>query len=590
MNPAFRSSHAILHALSDIERAQLKETLHAMGTDAQSLQHALVDPEHISHVISHASVDALSALKAWVLQSGQWRDATHQGRLEDGIRELVQCGWVFETYYGPHRRLRLMPWDLMPQLVPHLWDIPWAQLTEPSSPREIAPASLWSPIVHDLFQVISYARQDTLLLTGQREVYRRQKIKMEKWLWPRAHLSPRVTLEYLLITLEHLGFFDILDTPFRFKLTEAADQFMHKSPAEVFQVLVEFVCDPARMGWPGLLWMSLASHVPPDETLNITQAMKWMAQIGLTSATNNYLLNQAVRDLVTFDIMEVNEKEAARLTPWAYAALHGRFEEPEPQSSLIQPTGEILVPPAVPLSDRWAIDALASRVKSDRVCTYRVDQSSVQRGVQRSMTWQSHVQGIQQLVRNPLSDNIRVNLEDWYRLIGRHRIMQVTIVHSQNPGDSRNVQTLLGKDAIDRLSDTDIIIRDNRIHDILKKLERSGAPILPEVLKPSQPNREPQNTGSSRLLLEWAIRLPTEPSTQDVSIEDLRDLITQASRDAKPLRITYQIPGESQTTSEVVYPVTVEHQWVQVYTVHQRRYILIDWRQILAAEPDDGPV
>jgi hypothetical protein len=49
-------------------------------------------------------------------------------------------------------------------------------------------------------------------------------------------------------------------------------------------------------------------------------------------------------------------------------------------------------------------------------------------------------------------------------------------------------------------------------------------------------------------------------------------------------------PGETQPRNELVVPVALESHWVQVYVVRQRRYILVDWKQILAAEVEAGPV
>lgn len=588
MTPGFRSARSIFTALSDGEKKTVQKVLQAPSSSPNDLVKALLNPESIAHGVAHASADALTALKTWVLESGQWRNVPRRGRIESGIQELAPLGWVFETYFGTHRRLPMMPWDLMPYLVHSLWEVPYPQLIEAASERQVLPAALWSPTLHDFFQLLSYAREETLLLTAQREVYRRQKNKLEKLLWPNLHRYPDQRVDYVLFTLDQMGFFEVKDDPFSYQISPFATQFMQKAPAEVFEAFLEFIAEPARMAWPGLLWISLVQQIPSDATLNITRAMEWMTKIGVSQASNHYLLNQAVHDLVSIGIFEVTGKETGRLTPWAYAAMHGQFEDPEPRSALAQPTGDILVPPTVPLSERWAIDGLATRVKSERVATYRLDQASVKRGLQRQLTAPQHAQLLDSLLRSPLPDNLRVNLQDWYRQFGRHRIMEVTLVHSLNANDSRDVQTLLGSDAVERLSDQDVVIPAHRVKDVLKKLERGGSPVLPEVLRPSHPAKEPKTLIGGQGPAPWPVRLPTEPSDTTLSLDELKKMISQAARQSKPVNLTYQLAGESLTRHEMVYPVTLDSQWVQVYVMSQRRYILVDWQQIFAAEePQD---
>ena len=588
MTPGFRSARSIFTALSDGERKMVQKTLQAASSSPNDLVKALLNPEFIANEVAHASADALTALKTWVLDSGLWRNVPRRGRVENGIQELFHSGWIFETYFGTHRRLPMMPWDFMPYLVDSLWEVPYDQLIEAASEREVPPAALWSPTLHDFFQILSYAREETLLLTAQREVYRRQKNKLEKLLWPNLYPYSSQRVDYVLIILDQMGFFEVKEGPFSYEVSPFATQFMQKTPVEVFEVFMEFIVDPARMAWPGLLWIALAQQIPPDATLNITRTMKWMTKIGSSRASNHYLLNQAIHDLVSFGIFEVTGKETGRLTPWAYAARHGQFEDPEPRSALAQPTGDILVPPTVPLSERWAIDDLATRVKSDRVAMYRLDQASVKRGLKRQITAPEHAQLLDSLLRSPLPDNLRVNLEDWYRQFGRHRIMEVTLVHSHHATDSRDVQTLLGSDAVERLSDQDVVIPTHRVKDVLKKLERGGSPVLPEILRPSQPAKDPKPLIGREGPTQWPVRLPTEPSDTTLSLDELKKIIGQAARQSKPVNLTYQVAGESHTRYEMVYPVTLDSQWVQAYVMSQRRYILIDWQQIFTAEePQD---
>ncbi len=588
MSPILRSIGTILDSLSDVERGQLKQTLGAKSHQPSDLAHALLDTDGVLQVVRHASEDALSALKSWVLQNGQWRNIARRSRLAAGVEELSRAGWVFETQYGPYQSYALMPWELMPALLPALWDIPWQQISTDAPTRTIGPSPIWTPLWHDLFQFLSYARQEPLLLTTQGDVYRRQKNKLEKLLWQRTSLIEGPAVDYLLMTLTRLFLLTSVEYPYRYEVSESdVEALFAKTPQALFQHLSEHVFDPGRTAWPELAWISLASLLEPNQSLDISAAVRWLASIGMETVRSPYLLNQSIGALILMDFWEMTGTEAGRLTASAYAALRGQFEQPAPAQSLIQPTGEILVPPDTSLAERWRLDALASRVKSDRVSTYRLDQASVKRGIEAGLTADTHVEALQELARNPVPDNVRVNLEDWYRAAGRHRIMEVTIVHSQRPEDSRDVETLLGSNALGRLSPQDVIIPADRIKDVMKRLEKAGTPILSEVLKPSEREDElsarhfPTDPRPS-----WSIHLPNPGREPEVSRESLRDLMVQAQRSGLPVRLTFQAQGETVPRTEAVIPVTLETRWIQVYVVSQRRYILVEWARILSAEPD----
>lgn len=580
-----------MRSLSDIDRAQLKEILGAATSEPSDLAASLLDQDRVRAVVRRSSHDALTVLKAWVLDLGMWRDVARSGRLYQGIEELAAAGWVFETHVGAFRRVSFMPWELMPRLIPHLWDVPWDEITEPLAPRGMTPSPVWTPFIHDMFQFLSYARQEPLLLTAQNEVYRRQKTKLEKLLWNRPRLAPDAVVNRLLTLMDRLGFFEVLDHPYRLEVSQSASVILHQGPRELFDYLAEFIFDPTRLPWPVVLGVSLASRLEPDQTLKIRETLAWLAKLGVPGAQNTYFFNQAMEDLLACDLWDITGKDTGRLSDWAHSAMQHVFEEPQPRESVIQPTGEILVPPSVPLSERWALDGLAGRVKSDRVSTYRVDQASVKRGIQASLTAAGHIQSLAELTRNPIPENVRVNLEDWYRLIGRHRIMQVTVIHSARPEDSREVETTLGADAVGRLSPQDVIIRTNRVQEVIRRLDKAGAPILPQVLTPSDPNSDGHERPSAYHPEDpWTVSLPGKLPVREAPSKGLKEMLVHAARVGQHVSLAYQVPGESRVRVDSVVPVTAEPGWIQVYVISQRRYILVEWSQILGAELEEHPV
>ncbi|PSR20950.1 MAG: hypothetical protein C7B45_12700 [Sulfobacillus acidophilus] len=587
MNQGFRSVRSVLSSLSDNERVALGEKFGVDTNDSRTLRQIMLEPNRIARLVQQLSADGVAALKSWVLERGTWRNPPRRGPIGNGIRELAQAGYVFEAYLGPHHSLPFLPWDLMPLVTPQLWEIPWAQLADGDAERSEAPAALWSPFIYDIFQILSYTRRDPLLLTTQHTVYRRYKAKLEALLWKRPHVPPEIVVDYLLTIMEQLALFSVYDEPYRLEVSKYADEFLSQSPEALFETIFEFVFEPGRLVWPSLLSVSLAKNVAPEQSLNIAQLVQWMDSVGVSGANNQYYLNQAITDLLVFDIFELTGPQSARLSAWAYGALQRTFEQPTPQSALIQPTGEILVPPTTPLSERWAIDDLASRVKLDRVSTYRLDQDSVRRGLERGWTSEDHLKALGGLLKNPVPDNVRINLEDWYRVLGRHRIFEVTLIHSLHAEDSHSVEQLLGDEVVDRLSPTDVIIRPDRLKEIVRRLEKGGAPILAGVLKPghSKPTKG-QHPLSSHTSEPWAVRLWQASASITPSVEELRQQIRAAAQRGKSMLLTYQMAGESQPRTDYVIPMSAEEQWIQVYVAKQRRYILIDWNRILSAELD----
>lgn len=592
MNPALRSALSITQALSDSERAQLQETLGATSHDPGILARALPSPDTIRNTLPRLSQDALDALKTWVLERGVWRSVPRMSRLAAGIEELGNRGWVFETAYGPYRRTTIMPWEFMPCLLENLWEIPFEHLSHPTDSRPEDPAPIWSPLIHDIFQVLSYTRKEPLLLTTQHEVYRRQLTKLESLMWERPQITAGVTVRHVLSLMERLDLFQMHQHPHRLEVSPDAARLWRSGPSGVVREFSEYLFDPSHHVWPILPWVALSSLLPDDRSLNIAAATAWLAKIGIPSAENTYWLDQALVELAVFDIWEMTGPGHGRLTRWAQAGLSGHFEQPDPQSAIIQPTGEILVPPAVPLDERWELDRLASRVKSDRVSIYRLDQSAVKAGLRQKLDAARHADAIAALARTPLPDNVRVNLEDWYRAMGRHRVMEATLIHSQSAEDSRDLETVLGDDALERLSPTDLIIPSDRVKEILRRLDKAGAPMLPDIRRPSEEAAErdagPESNRSSRPV--WSIQLPGQATPASLDAEEHRTVMQRALGNTQPVILTYHVPGESRARLEKVIPISVEPQWVQAYVVSQRRYVLVEWKQILDVEETEGPV
>ncbi|NMP21300.1 helicase-associated domain-containing protein [Sulfobacillus harzensis] len=584
-SPWVRSLSSILARLSEPEQHDLTTRL---GLKGQPLVQALLDPERVSAVVRGLSEDGLHALKVWVAERGFWRNIPRQSRLAAGVDELAAAGLVFETRYGPYQRFLIMPWELMARVLPLLWDIPWDKITVQAEARVKVPAPIWSPFWHDVFQVLSFAREEPLLLTTQGDVYRRLKTKMERRMWDRGSLFPAgVMVDYLLSALYRQGLLASADHPYRYVVNEdAAERLFSQDPAALFSWLAEFVFDPNRNYWPVLLWVSLSSLVPDDRALVRSQAIEWLATLGIEGIKTPYLISQGLGDLLITDFWEPGPNYTGRLSASARAALEGRFEQPQPGESLVQPTGEILVPPTIPLAERWKVDGLASRVRSDRVSTYRLDLNAVKQGIRRGLDAAQHQRQLESMTRTGLPNNVQINLEDWYRAIGRHRLMEVTVVHSSTPEDSRDVETVLGPEVLGRLSPTDLIIGSDRVKEVQKKMEKSGVPILPEVLRPSLPDEDDWVEHYEDPRERFEVHLPRNEAAPSGRETSLKSLIQASQKAGRPLTLTFLAAGDSAPRTEQVIPVALESRWIQAYVLRERRYVLIEWQRILSAAED----
>lgn len=589
MNPAFLSTFTILRALKGSERSELQDRLHATSATPSALSDVLLNPDMLRSTVQHLSEDALTTLQHWIVNRGQFRAAmAKNSRIRAGIEELIDRGWVFETRYGPYRSIYVIPWDMMVGLIPVLFNIPWDRLMTSGPERVISPVPVWDPFWHDVFQVLSYARVEPLLVTNQNTIYKRQLNRLMPLLWHSDTVSPDVRLSYILRVMNQMNLFTTVNDPYALGVNEAqALALFSLEPRQRYDYFAHHVYDPQRISWPHLFMSCLAFHLPEDGFLIIDKVHQYLTDLEVDGARYLHQFVASRDEMVDLGLWETDSSRFLRLSTAAYAAMHGQFESEERHQIVIQSTGEVMVPPQVSMTERWQLDALATRIKSDRVSTYQIDIQAVRRHIEGGGTLEQHLDQLQALSRTGVPDNVAVNLADWYRAIGRHRIMEVTLVHSERPEDSRDIETVLGRDALSRLSETDVVIPATRVKDILKRLERAGSPILSQVLTPSRPGREGGSSSRQPEETQWEVRLshhqdtpPTAPTR-----EFLYQSFMSAQRHGQPVMVTYESPGHSAPLSQMVIPIQLEEHWVQVYCIEERRYILIDWSSIMEVIP-----
>lgn len=163
--------------------------------------------------------------------------------------------------------------------------------------------------------------------------------------------------------------------------------------------------------------------------------------------------------------------------------------------------------------------------------------------------------------------------------------MEVTIVHSERPEDSREVEAHMRHEALGRLSPTDVIIDASRVKEVIRRLDKSGSPILPDIIKTSQPAAEERKQPIKPRSSYWTIHLFADKEPAQQSDAQKRAILTQAQRSGTPISIVYQAAEQQVPQEDHAIPITLNAPWVQIYLVEKKRYILVEWPYIISVAP-----
>lgn len=589
----FVSLERLLPRLTDEDRATLAARWGLPEASPQAIRERLKDTAWVAATWRNLPPVAQKAIQTWIRRRGVWPAwVSCDTELKAGLWALEEHGWLFVLHDG-YYQYPVWPWEFMPLALDSLWDIPWARLKGHSGSRPSPTGEPWTPVWQNIFEILSFCRQEPLLLTTEGRPYRRQAMKLAKRLVvppAQSHIPEEEWVRLHVWVIERLHFVRFEDDPARLLVDEdRVSRFFDQSPAEIWGALSELVLEPGQTYGPHLLLFSLAQLLPPDETLQLEAAAHWMKSARVFDGPGGDVktFGHILSLLILLQLIEVTGPNEIRLHDSAYAWSHGLFVPEEAQSVVVQATGELFLPPETPFRDRNTIDRWATLVKSDRMTVYRLDADSIQRAVRQNYPQNQVVEDLHRISRTGVPDNLLVNLHDWYRLAVRHRIYEVTVIHSEDAGESRTLETALGAEVVGRLSPTDLIIRADRVKEILKRLKRAGIPVMPDILRPSQPRAafagSPEDPVTPYRLQVGGLPTKTGPTPQRQN-DELEQRIQLHIQRQTPFEMTFLMPGESQVRRAIVMAVGLTGGVVDVYLAGQQRPHRIPVGQILAVE------
>lgn len=449
----------------------------------------LASPDYIAEMLKTLTRQEQQQLLRWILQ-GREDMLIPVSMVGPSRHELItklgQWGLVYQVQTHPQSWTYVIPHELVGPLLQVLVIRPSNALNAIArgklSPRESSESPVWWSLIHDFFMVLSHARRDPLQLTQEGQVYRRVVSKLGQKCWHKGHLS---TIESTIYAANALGLLLAEANQKFLSVSPTAGQFWQLDGQRIFGVIEQYLATYYGMVLQKLLW-NLAALLEPDQWLDLSKVKAW-AQDQKATGMRVYNIDNFVHFTTELGLTE-KDGTLFRLSDPAYWAWHHRYEPTEPKVVVIQPTGEVLVPPNTSYHDRWIVDQYASPIKWDRMAVYRIDRESVADAIQRGISVDAYISEWIHISRTHIPSNVEANIRDWYRALGRHRMVRATLIHSVDSVESQQVEQILGKSEpfLERLSPQDLIIDDTRLEAVQKTLDRAGIAMLPSIYAPGE--------------------------------------------------------------------------------------------------------
>lgn len=583
MNLNFLALGDLLHQLSDTDLAVLAKRVRSDAATPDALVSQYYRSEYIPRVLASLSKPALDVVRHWLVMGGLVRETNRdRDKFHAGTDELMEKGLLFRVRVADFRDAWVIPWDLYSPIFQHFFDLPIDTLSRPhpSGPRVESPASVSDPLFHDIFQVLASARRDPLKLTQQGDVYRRQKSKLEKLLWQdqsSSRLEARCDLILWCLQQEHL----LTRRPSDFNTLTAPREIhviLGLPLPRLWDFLGNTLLDPSRVWGPFMALLALADALGPDRELTLPTVQPWLAQFGFHASRPEHLF-EAQHYLQSIGLLE-----GCRLTPWGKALLQHHFVPEERGNMIIQPTGEVLVPPESPLGERWTLDEWATPVSSDRVSVYQLDVASCGRAMVAGYDYPEFHETLKAMSRTGIPGNVEANLENWFRQLGRHRIMAVTVVHSESAEDSQHVGQVLKTLMIDRLSSHDVIIAANSVVATQKALNKAGIPIVAHIEHPDVVDDDEEDYDLPNLQgMVWPVIIhPEDHSTQDAipPRHVMEEMLRSALRHHRTVEISFRPRGQHDLRIMVVMPLLLNQGWLQAVEPTHNNFLAVEFDQV----------
>jgi len=155
-----------------------------------------------------------------------------------------------------------------------------------------------------------------------------------------------------------------------------------------------------------------------------------------------------------------------------------RGADPGSPSLVVQPDGEILVPPEIGLRTRWTLSEISEKETADAVFVYRLSKRACENAYQSGYTLQTVVRFLERESRKPLPEPVSGALEDWFSALGRTSLAEVTLLRTESVDIADAIQRdpELRVHLVERVGDKDFIIDGSSYKRINGLLRKAGYP------------------------------------------------------------------------------------------------------------------
>jgi hypothetical protein len=147
---------------------------------------------------------------------------------------------------------------------------------------------------------------------------------------------------------------------------------------------------------------------------------------------------------------------------------------------IIQPDGEVIVPPGVDLALRWGLEEMAERVAADQLFVYRLTRDACIKACNSGYNLQSIVVFLERHSSSGLPEPCKRALQDWFAQLSKVKFSEVVLLRT----DSIEVAAALLADPItaeqllEQIGDCDFIVEAAAIKGLKERMTRIGFPPL----------------------------------------------------------------------------------------------------------------
>jgi len=157
--------------------------------------------------------------------------------------------------------------------------------------------------------------------------------------------------------------------------------------------------------------------------------------------------------------------------------LCGIRPEPEDERCIIQPDGEIWVPPQVSLAERWFLEDIAERVTADRMFVYRLTRPSCAGAFARGRSEAEVRKKLEQCAGAPLPEPVSEAIAGWFRSFGRVRLVEnAVLLRAENEETARRLleDEDLASCLAERIGERDFLVKGAKLGALKKRLAYLG--------------------------------------------------------------------------------------------------------------------